>query len=69
MHHPDKKPVAARASKCERCGKTYDPDTSAWDLCLECLELHLSKMTAQELGDVPGVVLSLFGLKEEYFRA
>lgn len=61
--------MAARASKCERCGETYRPDTSAWDLCLECLELKLSKMTAQELGDVPGVVLNLFGLKEEYFRA
>lgn len=57
------------AGVCERCDASYQLDTSAWDLCLACLELKLSKMTAQELGDVPGVVLNLFGLKEEYFRA
>lgn len=68
MHHSDKKPVAARASKCERCGANYRPDTSAWDLCLECLDKELGKMTAAELGDVPGAVLNLFNLKPEYFR-
>jgi len=68
LHHSDKRPVAARASNCERCGKTYRPETSAWDLCLECLDRELSNMTPKELGDVPGAVLNLFNLKPEYFR-
>lgn len=68
MHHSDKHPVAARTSKCERCDQTYRPDTSAWGLCLECLDRELSQMTAKELGDVPGAVLNLFNLKPEYFH-
>lgn len=67
LHHSDN-PIAARAAKCERCGKTYVPHTSAWDLCLECLELVIAEMPTEELQDVPGAVLALVGLKEEYFR-
>lgn len=65
MHHSDNR---RGAGVCERCGTSYQRDTSAWDLCLACLELKLSKMTPKELGDVPGAVLNLFNLEPEYFR-
>lgn len=55
-------------STCERCGKRYPVNSSAWGLCLACLESRLATMPTEELADVPGTVLALFGLKEEYFR-
>ncbi len=61
-------PIAARTEQCERCGKQFPHGTSAWDLCLECLDAELAKMDPKELADVPGAVLELFNLKPEYFR-
>lgn len=60
--------AAGDAQPCERCGKRYPIGSSAWDLCLTCLEGRLAAMPTEELQDVPGAVLALFGLKEEYFR-
>jgi len=71
LPHPDKtppRPRAARRAVCDDCGKTYDPETSTWDVCLECLDRQLSQLSARELQDVPGPVLAFFNLKEEYFR-
>jgi len=65
LHHSDNSPAAG---VCEKCGTPYAAGTSAWDLCRDHLELELAKMTTQELGDVPGVILELFNLKQEYFR-
>lgn len=61
LHHSDN-------GVCEKCGATYRPGTSAWGLCLPHLEDALAEMPTEELQDVPGAVLALVGLKEEYFR-
>lgn len=65
LHHSDNR---SGFGVCERCGARYALAESAWDLCREHLELELSKMETRELGDVPGVILDLFNLKQEYFR-
>lgn len=68
MPHSDNSPHPGPVEQCERCRKPYPRGSSAWDLCLACLEIRLAAMPAAELADVPGTVLDLFGLKEEYFR-
>lgn len=68
LHHPDNTGADLWLKRCERCGLPHDPRTSAWDLCLECLENALAEMPTEELRDVPGAVLALVGLKEEYFN-
>lgn len=68
LPHSDNNPMPGRIQRCERCGEDYPRGTSAWDLCLRCLEHRLAAMPTEDLADVPGAVLQLFGLKEEYFR-
>lgn len=50
---------------CEECGETYVAGTSAWGMCRVCLDDHLSTMTPEELADVPGAVLRLFGRDDD----
>lgn len=68
LHHSDNIGADLRLTQCERCGRPHDPRTSAWGLCLACLEDALAEMPTEELRDVPGAVLELVGLKEEYFN-
>lgn len=70
MPHSDNPPAPPGSPRCERCNKPYARDSSAWDLCLSCLERALEQMPTKELADVPGAVLRLVdpNLKEEYFR-